>query len=473
MSLKSNDFYRIVGISIEAGDNPFDIRPFSSVPFCKNGKTNKTQKNPILPFNFSLDKNQKNEYLCSTKVTNKTYKAFQSASKEILWMHLMIKTIKPIDLYSQIGFMNLNEKNLYVPHVFSHFHFDFGTENGTLTSANLTSSKPVEISINSTLNYTYSVNWINDCHHSLADTTFYHSKTRFLSITGSICLIGVLYMIASSIETKKRQCMQNIEYYSAFAASGVSIALTLIISFVYFDIIHQRFFDRYKLIYINIIPAIIGGIVCCKIMKRYQSNDMAFSITLYSLIPPFLYLIYDLMKDSLNFKTLCVTSSAVKTFGSALFSQALGSLGMMCVKTSKQHQTKNENHFTKTRSGFLSSIAFSILIGVSSLTITSSETYYLLSSFVKRKFFDLWTVTAISIPLLFALVWFESRIAFSFCINVEQINIPYNVGLFCGLFSFISNLLTNNINANILIAEMMISVVIYIITFSASFLSLL
>ena len=491
-----NDEIHIYGVNIENGNNPFDFKSFNSLPFCKIEKPLKIKSFlseekifPRLPFNMSFQQNISHSKFCTLKITNKNYKRLYNYTINNMWIHLLLKHVTSFDLYSQIGYQKLDYDNNIETYIFSHFNFDIGysnEQNNFISSVNLTTTNPKIIHSNMTLDLTYSVNWIKSIaykDHNKINTAFFHSSTRFLIFTSCFCFVGLLYYLSSSFDIKHIQISTIPPISLSMASSGLTIFITLCFCFILNSFTKQPHFQNDFLFYTLLISSLISGYVSSSLFIKYINNDNLWQYLInYLLIIPSIYFFYYIIIESNHYKLFYISTKSIQYFIIIIICNTPYILGMFLNKFLNQKHIKiynferkdlittNQQQDIKITHNLLILSAF---IGLSTLLFTVSESYFIFTGYMKRKYFELWLLPFGSLILLYFNNSLEMKIIYFLYPQENLFIICCFSSIFSGIFNYISFIFVNGINyITTSIYGLIFSICFALISFSSYYISL-
>ena len=471
----------VTGISLESSNNHFDYQPFYLAPFCKIGPYVTTKSffeettYSNLAFNITKNENISHKQLCSFRLSEKSYTRLTSFSGNATWMHLMIKGINSRDLYSQIGYRKLNEENEFDYYVFTHFHFIFHNE--FISSVELIATNPVKIRENMKLEYTYAVTWIQTTKETLnnVDEVFFHSSTRYLTLTGGFCMLGILYILSSSLQPKRPQLTCVNEFLGSLTMIGVNLLINLSLIFLNFTLYSHSQFSFMLIIRTSIISSTINAFIITKYMNKLISSNVN-SLFIQVLSNPLIFFLYNILIDSYHFGTFFVSFFSLKKF----IALALCHIPSIVPSLIHIHKTKPKSFFEReyamisqnNQKTVIETLLISIFVGISTLTISLSEPYYIYSSIMQRKHFDSWVLPIASLIIMYFIIWLEMRVIVILYPHVKEIYLCCYSSFFSGVFFLVGFLTINKVHEIALIFGIIFGLCITILSFSASFFSL-
>lgn len=461
-SYSKGDGVPLLAAQIAPMYNPWESFPMYKIPYCTLNKKNKTKRSLtdmiqgdyLVPFGIDLKYQQKeeNRFFCSTILKGKEYNRVGNYSQKGLYTKFYIDDIPVYGHFSTI------RNGIF--RIFTHFVFTIYTNGSNIIDAELYMQDPVDIAIDSTVSYRYSVFWnettITDDKKfdKYKEEDFFQSGYRVLSLISHgiilILLFGIVYIIVTRFAAHRPKgdtVLDNSEIdlqlelgwrllhgevfrpatftktIVCLASSGIQITFCCLVM----SILNQIYpFYRKRTGFVNsfilslAVSTPLAGFFSSIFAKMNGISNPIQTAVLGSLITPTLFTSYLVANSliSIVFRTnriLSIGNIVVIILIFILIIIPLVVLGNMFSRKSKLFSHKQSDISAVARtipnySLFIVKLLKFLLAGFVVAAPTFSEFYYLLATFSHLKITITWIYSIISIVFLIFSAGFVSII---------------------------------------------------------------
>lgn len=332
---------QVVGTKMNPYYTPIEIYNFNFLPTClassSEVKKNIKKNSKFAPINIQFLTPVQNNSLCSIHINEHRYQKFKKAIHRQFIYQLYIRKLP---LWGRIGTEppGIQSKTSSTQYLFSHYHFSLSYSNNHIVEVSMIPENPILLKQNSTIHFSYSVEWIaSNKHYSerfnkYYDMQFFAHPTRHYSVINSgvltfLLILLTLFILISFLQNDFRHLEDEREtptleldfradrgwkniHADAFRPPSSVLNLSVLIGFgaqllttIFGFIISNLIFKLYKnknsqyntFAYLYSFSAFIGGYFSAGFYRHWSGISWLKQLIISSIFIPMIYGIYQMI----------------------------------------------------------------------------------------------------------------------------------------------------------------------------------